>query len=193
MSTPGQADAHVLAQSDYGVAFALLAAMQTELQSTRQGAPDTMYIHPGSVDPPMYEDCALGWVVIVRVRTWDGNGEVGLLRAGRPIIPGWQISLRAGVYRCYPVKKDNARPSEGELDSYTRDEADDRLAMFRAAIHNPWWKASGAEVALGSAKSVGPAGGRHGAVLDLSVFTTDLCSPPDGVFPRLPGDPLGDL
>ena len=189
MTTPEVTDPAVLAQSEYGLAFALLAQMQVDLSDTRGGLPSTCVVYPGTTDPPMYECPEMAWVVVQSMRPHDGDAPFGqMVRPGRSL-PGWMVNLRAGVYRTFPVKDKHAMPAAVVLDSLTRDEADDRLALVQAVSLNPYWQQAEAWAIVGTARGLAVQGGRHGVSLDVQVFMPSLCSSPDAVFPKFAGDP----
>ena len=178
-----------MAQSEYGLAFAWLAQMQVDLAETRAGRPGNVMVYPGSADPPMGECPEMAWVVIQSMRPHDGEAPFGqMVMPGRPV-PGWQVSLRAGVYRCFPVEKNHAQPAAVKLDSLTRDECDDRLALISAAELNPFWQQAQAYPIVGMARSIAVQGGRHGVTVDVQVFMPSLCLSPDDVFPKFADDP----
>ena len=189
MTTPQNVNPDLLAQSEYGLAFAWLAQMQVDLTDTRAGLPANVMVYPGSTDPPMYECPEMAWVVIQSIRPHDGDSPFGrAVIPGRPI-PGWQVSMRAGVYRCFKVEKNNAMPAPVVLDSITRDECDDRMALIGAAEANPFWHQAQAYPIVGMARSIAVQGGRHGVTVDVQVFMPSYCSAPDDVMPKFADDP----
>lgn len=166
----------MIACTPYQVASHLLAHMQAHLTETRAGEVDRVFVSPHA--DPVIEFCAAG------------TAYVGV-RSARPIqsklgkcAAVWQVELQAGVFRCFPVQRDNGPLPAVLLDSAARDVCDDMEAVRRAADE----ALAGMTVTSQTWLTVPPQGGAHGSKMSMLVeFSPSQYTEP--LSPMLPYDP----
>lgn len=168
----------MIACTPYEVASQILAHVQAQLTQTRGGEADRVFVAPHA--DPVIEFCARG-VAYVGIRSAAAVQPKG------KCAPVWRLDLSVGVFRCFPVMKDNGPPTEAAVDSAARDVCDDMEAMRRGVTA----ALAGQQFILGTWSTVPPQGGAHGSKLQVQVdFSPALFTEPTS--PKLPGDPRPD-